>query len=35
MFSVGNDEEDENSKKIYIPTSIYKTFKYIIKKKNI
>jgi hypothetical protein len=33
MFSVGNDEEDKNSEKNCVPTSIYGAFRYVINKK--
>jgi hypothetical protein len=32
MFAVSNDEEDENSEKICVPTSIYGAFRYVINK---
>jgi hypothetical protein len=32
MFSVGNDQEDEASEKICVPTSIYGAFRYVINK---
>jgi hypothetical protein len=36
IFAIGNDEEDENSEKICVPTSIYGAFRYAInKEKNV
>jgi hypothetical protein len=32
MFSVGNDEEDENSEKICVPTLICGAFRYVVNK---